>query len=253
MIPGGGSPAWAPSGGRIAFVDSNGKLSIANADGTGASSLGITAGSLDWGPMPDAAYARPKAATPVYAPFVPAYQPCDSPNRQHAAPLDFGSCAPPVQTSAHLTLGTPPQDPVNSVGSLRARVIPGDLEFTASVTDVRNQGSLGRLHRRVGGATAAAHHGQGEPAGVGRPDTSATVADTSLSFAVPCTTTADTTIGSTCSVNTSANVLIPGSVVNGTRAIWALDQVQLYDGGDDALASTTGDNTLFMVQGVFVP
>jgi len=35
--------------------------------------------------------------------------------------------------------------------------------------------------------------------------------------------------------------------------MWQTDQVQLYDGGDDALASTTGDNTLFMAQGVFVP
>ena len=30
-------------------------------------------------------YARPKAATPIWAPLVPAYEPCASPNRQHAA------------------------------------------------------------------------------------------------------------------------------------------------------------------------
>ena len=31
-------------------------------------------------------YARPKSATPVYTPLVPAYQPCASPNRTHAPP-----------------------------------------------------------------------------------------------------------------------------------------------------------------------
>ena len=158
----------------------------------------------------------------------------------------------PVQTSAYLTVGTPPQDPVNSVGSLRARVISGDLEFTVSVTDVRNQGSLddytGELEARLplritdklsphpSGPQQLRHGGRQLP-----------------SFAVPCTTTADTTIGSTCAVNTSANVLFPGSAVGGSRAIWQTDQIGLYDGGDDALALTTGDNTLFMTQGVFVP
>jgi hypothetical protein len=29
--------------------------------------------------------------------------------------------------------------------------------------------------------------------------------------------------------------------------------VRVYDGGADGLASTTGDNTLFAVQGVFAP
>ena len=29
--------------------------------------------------------------------------------------------------------------------------------------------------------------------------------------------------------------------------------MKAYDGGADGLASTQGDNTLFMVQGVFVP
>jgi hypothetical protein len=64
--------------------------------------------------------------------------------------------------------------------------------------------------------------------------------------------TADSTVGSTCSVSTSANAVAPGSVVAGARAIWELGQVQVYDGGSDNLASTTADNTLFMDQGVSV-
>ena len=40
-------------------------------------------------------YPRPKGATPVLVPMVVAYQPCSVPNRTHASPLSFGSCAAP--------------------------------------------------------------------------------------------------------------------------------------------------------------
>jgi hypothetical protein len=46
--------------------------------------------------------------------------------------------------------------------------------------------------------------------------------------------------------------VLPGAVVEGRRAIWALGPVQLFDGGSDGVASTT-PNTLFATQGVFVP
>ena len=38
----------------------------------------------------------------------------------------------------------------------------------------------------------------------------------------------------------------------GERAIWALDQLQVFDGGADGVAATS-PNTLFAVQGIFVP
>ena len=70
---------------------------------------------------------------------------------------------------------------------------------------------------------------------------------------MPCTATGDTTVGSTCSVNTTADaVLVPGAVKEGRRSIWQLGQVQVFDGGSDGVVSTN-PNTLFAVQGVFVP
>ena len=42
------------------------------------------------------------------------------------------------------------------------------------------------------------------------------------------------------------------AITDGKRAIWALNQVQVFDGGPDGLASTT-PNAVFAVQGVFVP
>ena len=37
------------------------------------------------------------------------------------------------------------------------------------------------------------------------------------------------------------------------RAIWQLAQIEVYDGGADGDGDTTGDNTLFAVQGLFAP
>ena len=45
---------------------------------------------------------------------------------------------------------------------------------------------------------------------------------------------------------------MPGSVNESRRSIWELDQVKVFDGGPDGVVSTA-DNTLFAVQGVFVP
>jgi WD40-like Beta Propeller Repeat len=260
-----GSPAWSPSGTRIVFQgvgSSSIGLRIMNSDGSGAIVLSSNGAQPDWGPVPYAAYVRPKGASPVYAPFVPAYEPCESPNRQHAPPLDFGSCAPPTPTSAHLTVGTPPQDPANSVGSLRARGLVGDpgtpqneadVELTVGMTDVRDQGSLADYSGELEARVPLRITDKASPPPVGGPNVSATVSDAAISFAASCAPTIDTTIGSTCSVATSANGLMPGSVIEGNRSIWELEQLRLYDGGADQLASTTGDNTLFMTQGIFVP
>jgi hypothetical protein len=42
-------------------------------------------------------------------------------------------------------------------------------------------------------------------------------------------------------------------VIEGRRAVWELGQVQVDGGGADRDADTAADNTLFMVQGVFIP
>jgi hypothetical protein len=74
-----------------------------------------------------------------------------------------------------------------------------------------------------------------------------------LAFDVPCVPTADTLDKSLCPLITSIDSLVPGAVSELTRAIWALDQVRVYDGGPDENGTTTADNYLFAVQGVFVP
>lgn len=60
-------------------------------------------------------------------------------------------------------------------------------------------------------------------------------------------------VGSTCSASTSADAVVPGITPEFKRAVWQLGQVEIYDGGEDGDGDTTGDNTLFATQGLFVP
>ena len=69
---------------------------------------------------------------------------------------------------------------------------------------------------------------------------------------MPCTGTAGTGVGSNCSIDTTADAVLPGVVKEVRRSIWQLGQVQVFDGGADGVVSTN-PNTLFAVQGVFVP
>ena len=90
------------------------------------------------------------------------------------------------------------------------------------------------------------------PRGLG----AATLKDVTFGPSVPCTPDRcpdSTVVGSTCSVSTTVNTLIPGLIVGGARAIWQLDQVNLNDGGPDSDGDTAADNTPFMRQGVFAP
>ena len=59
--------------------------------------------------------------------------------------------------------------------------------------------------------------------------------------------------GATCSVATTADAVTSDLVREGQRGIWKVGQVQVFDGGADGDADTTGDNTLFAVQGTFLP
>src|SRR4051794_3198843 len=66
--------------------------------------MGIMVGYLS---PAEPGYPRPKAATPLAAPLVIAYDACSSPNRVHANSLNYPSCNPPSQSSAQLTAGSP--------------------------------------------------------------------------------------------------------------------------------------------------
>jgi hypothetical protein len=144
----------------------------------------------------------------------------------------------------------------NMIGSALYRVIPGalgppndaDVRLQVNITDVRQKVGLGdytgqlqadasvRITDRTNG-TAQNESGTGS---------------TSFPVTVPCVATGSTTIGSACSVNTTFNAVTPGAIVEDKRSVWELGQIKVFDGGADGVASTT-PNTLFAIQGIFVP
>jgi hypothetical protein len=212
-------------------------------------------------------YPHPKGATPLRVSLVPAYNQCTAPNRTHGPPdipggtNPDGSCNPPVQSSGQLTVGTFDANGASaaSVGFARMAVVVGnpattadeaDVALTARITDVRNQGDLsdytGELQASFGVRITDRYN-------LPSKSDAATVEDLQFAFTIPCAATAGSTdIGGSCSLTTSADAVTPGVIRESTRTIWQLDQAHVFDGGADGDVDTA-PNTLFAVQGVFVP
>jgi hypothetical protein len=211
--------------------------------------------SLDTG-----AYPRPRGATPFSVPLVIAYKDCTAANRTHGAPLAYASCAPPVPTSSWLTVGTPDANGlgVKSVGSVVLTTIVGDSSTIADEADLRLQLSVLDVRRKsdladyAGELQVKTNIRMTDKLNGVEPVDPGTAQDIPFSFTGTCSTTSDTTIGSTCSLDTTADALVPGTIVESARTIWQLDTIEVYDGGSDGDVDTA-PNTLFERQGVFVP
>jgi hypothetical protein len=219
-----------------------------------------TGEDLDWQPV-NPGYARPVAATPAAVQLVPTQKPCGNPNGSHNGPLAAPSCSPAVQTSDYLTVGGADGQPSapRFHGIIDFKVLTGnaatfadeaDLRIVVKVDDVRRKSDYldyeGELQASLPVRITDRWNGPSL-------NQAGTASDLPLSFAVPCSATTDTSIGSTCSVTTTADSIAPGAVREGRRAVWELNQVQVFDGGADADADTPGDNTLFATQGLFAP
>jgi hypothetical protein len=212
-------------------------------------------------------HVRPKGASPLRASLVPSYKACSAPNRTHGAPLAFPSCNPPVQSSTYLTLGTPDANGAgaNSVGSILLRVkatSPEDVLINSTITDVRCLPAGGASVCGTANAADGPDY-SGEVQGNATIRISdhyngpglneaATVVDIPFPVNGTCATTLSTTVGGTCTTATTANTVVPGSVKDTQRAVVEIGQLQVFDGGADGLVSTA-DNTLFEVQGIFIP
>jgi WD40 repeat protein len=252
-----GQPVYSPDGSRIAF----GGIKVMNADGTGITDI-ASGGEPDWQPIPINTYPRPRGASPFRVALVPAYEACTSPNDTHAAPLDFGSCDPPARISQYLTTGTPDANnlSVRMDAYLLLKVLAGnsstpadeaDVQITAEVNDVKKTdltdytgGLRAELPLRItdrDNTPSPVPHG----AGTTRPF--------QYGFDVPCVADPDPRIGSDCSITTTADTLVPGTIKEGLRTVWQIGRARVDDGGADGDPSTTGDNTVFAVQGVFIP
>jgi hypothetical protein len=213
-----------------------------------------------YGTSPALAYVRPRGATPFRVPLVPAFQPCGSPNSTHGAPLAFSSCRPPVQASGFLTVGAPDANgaPANSSGSVRFIAVTGNVSTPADEADMRIDMTMTDVRRK---ADLTDYTGQLQLLPTFRitdrlngsaPVDPGTGTDVNYPITVPCATTAATTVGSTCTLSTTADAVTPGLIVESKRMVVETAQVRVFDGGADGVASTAG-NTLFAIQGVFTP
>ena len=285
-------PAWSPDGTKIAFnrlwpldagPPAQGRdVAVINSDGTGLVDL-TSHFSLDrwpdWQPVIVGSYPRPKAATALHASLAPAYRACQTVNRAHAAPLSFGSCSPPPLASSTLTIGTPDANgaPASFVGSARYRVVTGDAATPLDDADVAIDVSLVDIRCAI---TSPACPGgplsdfagrlllinpplqitdkDGQPATAGQGAATGTT-----NFPVPfdCTPTASASIGSSCSISTTADALVPNVIKEGHRSVWESGPVHVRDPGPNGTgfgagcppACGDGDETLFLRQGIFVP
>ena len=142
--------------------------------------------------------------------------------------------------------------PAKFIGSVRMDVRPGNPATPQNDADVALHAKLTRrpLSRRVRSVPdGALSDYQGSLDGTfdaritdrfntGPQPAPATARDlstatTPLHAAIPCSATADSTVGSSCEVTTSFNAILPSVIREGKRAIWALGPVQVKDGGDE--------------------
>jgi hypothetical protein len=220
-----------------------------------------------------ATHPRPIGASPLRASMVPAYNACATPNRTHGPPLAFPSCNPPVQSSTSLTIGSPDANGAGaqSVGFIKLGVVVGapgppddsNVNIIASATDIRCKAGVAACGS-ANAADGADYTGELEgtaqirisdhfnavaPGGGTDPGT---VIDIPFPVVTPCAATASTAIGSNCAITTTANAVVPGAVKDQKRAIVEVGQLQVFDGGTDGVAASD-PNTLFSVQGIFIP
>jgi hypothetical protein len=259
------TPAWSPDGTKIVFAsqaDGDDEIFIMDADGSNLTQLTHNTTydvSPDWQPILRG-YPRPKGATPTRVPLVPASKACTNPNSTHGAPLSYGSCAPPApeSTSAFIGIGDGNPALAKSIGSVKLKTLTGvsfdgaDVGIDVAITNVMKTSDrsdyTGELRLELP-LRITDRFNKPHPAGYGP----GTVSDTSFFATVPCSPTTDPALGSACTLSTTADTLLPATVRGGARAIWALSQVKLHDGGPDGDAETTADNELFATQGLFVP
>ena len=263
-IPAGHQPEPYPAGGAYPLagvpfkVGDAIKLHSEYVNDTGSPQVDVMGIMMAWYAPPDPGFARPKGATPTRASLVPAYQPCTASNRTHGPPLASPSCTPPVQSSNFLTMGSPDANgaAANGSGSVSLLAVVGnpantvddaDLKLKVNIVDVRNKTGLGDYTGQLKATSSVRITDRDNgPSEVG------VTQDSPFSFTVPCATTALTTIGSTCTLDTTADALVPNTIKENVRAVWQLGKIEVFDGGSDGVANTE-PNTRYLAQGFFVP
>lgn len=256
-------PVWSPDGRKIAYVNNSGgnyEVYTMNSNGSGQTNVSNNPAhdfDPDWQPVQ---YLTPQSASPLAFSLVPLFKQCGTggnpPTGWHSPPLSVSSC-PPAPSSAVARVG------VQNQGSGLFSVIPGDgnpsngdqadVSVTASITDVQttlggdyNPNASGAdltLAQRFRITDLSSGSSQNDPA---------TTTDFDYRVPVSCSSTPDPAVGSTCSVNTTADSISPGMIRESRRAVFQIFRVRVEDAGQDGVPGNADDKT-FAHQGFFVP
>jgi len=221
---------------------------------------------------------------------VPAFKACTTGTTgTHGSPLAAPSCQTTAASAESSTLTTGAGASFKATSSFLIQVfctdasVPPcpaagdqeDVKLVASATDVRCKASIGgnaALCPNANSAGGKDYAGQvqgnatiritdhfntaGAAACSSTTTCSATVVDLPFPVTGTCAATAgDATIGGACSVNTTADAVVPGAggvVKEGKKAGVEVGQILVNDGGADGLASTAG-NTVYARQGIYIP
>jgi hypothetical protein len=215
---------------------------------------------------PRTRFPRPGGGTPFRVPLIPEFEQCTTltQNSNHVAPLASDACSPPLLDSSVLTTSTTGR----GVGSARFDVVNGNPSTPEDEADVRINASATDVQRAIDGSD---HTGSvilstliriTDNASGASQNVSATVIDTEFSAPFGCAATPDPTLGATCSLDTTADTLVPGFTREGERTIVSLRSLTLEDPGPDGLVDIgigcpptcgSGDERVFLRQGVFTP
>jgi Tol biopolymer transport system component len=278
---------WSPDGSKIAFIDTSSgggavDVWLMNSDGSNPAPIATTPeqeGGPDWQSLSTAPYPRPGGASPLRLTFEPAFERCATPNSAHVAPLDYGSCTPPASVSGLLTTsdvgrgqavgrfdvmctagGSPPcLTPTGNKEDVGITLSASDVECVSGGTpgcalaggDYAGKVALSTVIR----ITDRTNGFEGQAAG--------TVEDTHFDIPVDCTPTTDVAIGSTCSLTTTANTVLPGVIGQRKRTVISTPSIAIVDAGPDGSITPSsgacpptcgsGDETTYLEQGLFAP
>lgn len=206
-------------------------------------------------------YQEPQSAANLHLPLVPVFRQCgagaNTPTATHATPLSVGSCAPGTTPSAVAHVGA------NGVGSAELTAIPGDFTTAAneadfsilvSSTDIRSGTRTGPDYNPNAGGPDLTYNARlriTDSNNGAFPVDPGTTTDLDFPVPVDCTTTVGTD-GATCSANTTANAVSPGTVIEGKDMIVQVFRARLSDAGPNGIQGDS-DDKLFEQQGIFVP